>query len=70
MQRSGLTMMYLAQSLAIAAENRWLTPAAAAEVYAKVASGFGPDIGPNPDAPDSFDQLDKEASDEENQDGG
>lgn len=60
MQRSGLTMMYLAQSLAIAVENQWITQMSAAEIYAKVASGFGPDIPPNPDAAQDFDQINKE----------
>jgi hypothetical protein len=52
MQRSGLTMMYLAQSLAIAIENEWISGKQAAELYAAVASGFGPNIEPNPNAPD------------------
>ncbi len=52
MQRSGLTMLYLAQSLAIAVKNDWITAAHAAKVYAKVASTFGPDVEPveNPKA--------------------
>jgi hypothetical protein len=53
MQRSGLTMMYLAQSLAIAVERSWLTDRDAAELYSSVASGFGPNIDPNPDLKDS-----------------
>lgn len=48
MQRSGLTMMYLAQSLALATDKQWLTDRQASELYAQVASGFGPDINPNP----------------------
>ena len=46
MQKSGLTMQYLAQSLAIAEDAGWITKEGAARLYAQVASTFGPNIEP------------------------
>lgn len=46
MQKSGLTMQYLAQSLSIAEQAGWVTKEAAARVYAQVASTFGPNVNP------------------------
>ncbi len=46
MQKSGLTMQYLAQSLSIAEQAGWITKEGAARLYAQVASTFGPDIDP------------------------
>jgi len=46
MERAGLTMLYLAQSLSIAMKANWLTPADAAKVYAQIASTFGPNVQP------------------------
>jgi DNA-binding HxlR family transcriptional regulator len=46
MQKSGLTMQYLAQSLSIAEQAGWVTKEGASRLYAQVASTFGPDINP------------------------
>jgi hypothetical protein len=46
MQRSGLTMLYLAQSLAMAVKAGWISGESAAKVYAGVASSFGPNVEP------------------------
>jgi len=46
MQKSGLTMLHLAQSLVIAEQQGWLTREAAAKLYCTVASLFGPNIEP------------------------
>jgi len=72
MQRSGLTMLYLAQSLSIAVKANWITGADAARVYAQVASSFGPNVDPvenpkpakdqsptAPDKPVKGDKVDK-----------
>jgi hypothetical protein len=46
MQKAGLTMLYLAQSLAMAVKNGWISGEKAAKVYTGVASTFGPNIEP------------------------
>lgn len=46
MQKAGLTMLYLAQSLAMAEKRGWIDGKKAASVYCGVASTFGPNIEP------------------------
>jgi len=46
MQKAGLTMLYLAQSLAMAEKRGWIDGKKAAKVYCGVASTFGPNIEP------------------------
>ncbi len=55
MQKAGLTLLYLAQSLAIAVENGWISKVSAARVYAGVASSFGPNIQSAKDEADEKD---------------
>jgi hypothetical protein len=47
MQRSGLTMLHLAQSLLLAQQQQWVDQEAAARLYCSVASMFGPNIQPS-----------------------
>lgn len=46
MQKAGLTMLYLAQSLAMAEKRGWIDGKKAASVYCGVASSFGPNVEP------------------------
>lgn len=46
MQKTGLTMLYLAQSLAMAEKRGWIDGKKAAKVYCGVASTFGPNVEP------------------------
>lgn len=46
MQKAGLTMLYLAQSLAMAEKRGWISAEKAAAVYCGVASTFGPNVEP------------------------
>jgi hypothetical protein len=46
MQKAGLTMLYLAQSLAMAEKRGWIDGKKAAKVYCGVASTFGPNVEP------------------------
>jgi hypothetical protein len=61
MQKAGLTMQYLAQSLSIAEQAGWITKEGASRLYAQVASTFGPDIDPAyEEDPDWFEQKKKQ----------
>jgi hypothetical protein len=68
MQKSGLTMPCLAQSLAMAVKQDWIKDEGAARSYAEVALMFGPNVEPvanpqsKPDAPTARRMVNPEKS--------